>query len=56
MGKEEWNIHRYAMSVLSNFAVLSRYPDEVIIDRKITQDAVDIALEIRELIRTELAI
>jgi HEPN domain-containing protein len=52
----EWDIRRDAMGVLTNFAVLSRYPDEVTINRKITQDAVDITLEMRELIRTELHI
>jgi hypothetical protein len=40
------------MAVLTNFAIVSRYPEEVIINRKITQDAV----EMREIIRTELEI
>ena len=48
----EWVIHRDAMAVLTNFAILSRYPDEIIINRKIHQDAVDIAIEMREIIRT----
>jgi HEPN domain-containing protein len=52
----QWVLHRDALAVLTNFAVISRYPDEIIIDRKITQDAVDIALEMREIIRTELGI
>jgi len=54
--KPEWAIHRDAMGVLTNFAILSRYPDEMIIDRKTTQDAVHITIEMREIIRAELNI
>ena len=50
----EWNIHRDAMAILTNFAILSRYPDEMFINRKITQDAVDIAIEMREIISSRI--
>ena len=50
----EWDLHRDALKVLTNFAVISRYPYEVEVNRKITQNAVDIAIEMREIVRTAL--
>ncbi len=54
--KPEWNIHEDALNVLSNFATETRYPGEFQINRKVTQNAVVIAEEIREIIRVELDI
>lgn len=54
--KPEWSIHRDALGVLTNYAVLSRYPDEFNFDRKTTQNAVDIAIEMRETIRAALGL
>lgn len=52
----EWDLHRDALIILTNYATDSRYPGEVHIDRRITQNAVEIALEMRELIRMALSI
>ena len=52
--KPDWTLHRDALGVLTNYAIVSRYPFEEEIDRKTTQNAVDITLHMRDIIRTEL--
>jgi HEPN domain-containing protein len=52
----EWEIHRNSLVKLTNFAVFSRYPFEMPLNRKVTQNAVDIATELRDLFRAELGV
>ncbi|HET9136349.1 MAG TPA: HEPN domain-containing protein [Candidatus Kapabacteria bacterium] len=54
--KPEWDLHRQALNVLSNFAIWTRYPHEMMVDRKIAQNAVEITFELRSLLRNELGI
>ena len=53
--KPEWELHRSALNALTQFAVVNRYPNEMeTIDRETASDALEIAKEMRQLVRDEL--